>query len=248
MLNITFAKFLQTRNNPGWIKGFLTLKKSFSISSFNINAAIAKYQPMFLNIIDGGANKGQFALAAAQRFPMADIYCFEPVPDVYKILANNVKKFPKIHPYNRAVGSITGKIPFYRNELTPASSAMPMLENNNRPNCDPNRSNIIEVDILRLDDFIMDFDMRRPILLKLDVQGYEKEVLKGAEKTLNRVNYIILETSFCKLYENQPLFDELHEYIKNFGFELVAPLDVNVGNNLAIIEMDVLYKKNNIIF
>jgi FkbM family methyltransferase len=243
MLNITCAKFLQILTNPGWIKGIITLKKCFSISSFHLNAALSKYQPKFHAIIDGGANKGQFALAAAQRFPMADIYCFEPVPDVYDCLMNNVRKFSKIHPFNHAIGNNKGKIPFYRNELTPASSAMPMLENNNRPNCDPDRSNIIEVDILRLDDFTMDFDLRHPILLKLDVQGYEKEVLKGAEKTLNNVNYIILETSFCKLYENQPLFDELHHYIKNIGFELVAPLDVNVGNNMAIIEMDVLYKK-----
>lgn len=244
MLKIKCAKFLQTLNDPEWIRGFLSFNKCFSISSFHINSAIAKYQSIFHTIIDGGANKGQFALAAARRFPMADIYCFEPIPDVYRDLANNVKKFSKIHPYNHAVGNMKGKIPFYRHELTPASSAMAMLENNNRPNCDPQRANIIEVDILRLDDFAINYDMRPPVLLKLDVQGYEKEVLKGAQKTLDRIDYIVLETSFSKLYENQPLFDELHEYIKNLGFELVAPLDVNVGNNHAIIEMDVLYKKN----
>ncbi|MFH1580760.1 MAG: hypothetical protein ABIC39_01580, partial [Pseudomonadota bacterium] len=42
---------------------------------------------------------------------------------------------------------------------------------------------------------------------------------------------------------NQPLFDELHEYLKALGFELLVPVDVNEGNNLAIVEMDVLYRK-----
>jgi hypothetical protein len=45
------------------------------------------------------------------------------------------------------------------------------------------------------------------------------------------------------LYENQPLFDELHEYLKALGFELLVPVDVNECDNLAIVEMDVLYRK-----
>ena len=117
-----------------------------------------------------------------------------------------------------------------------------MHEKNMHPNCDAKRSNIIEVDIFRMDDF-PSLHIREPVLLKLDVQGYEKNALQGAKKILRHIDYIALEVSFVKLYENQPLFDELHEYLKTLGFELLVPVDINEGDNLAIFEMDVLYRK-----
>jgi FkbM family methyltransferase len=188
---------------------------------------------------------GQFALAAAQRFPMAEIYCFEPVPDVYEILKSNVRKFAKITAYNYAVGSTTGKIPFYRNDYTPASSAMAIRGDHNRMNCDAKHTKTIEVDIFRLDDLIstLELNIEQPTLLKLDVQGYEKNVLQGAEKTLESIDYIALEATFVQLYENQPLFEELHEILHMIDFELVAPLDVNEGVNHSIVEMDILYRR-----
>lgn len=241
MINKKMTRLLQIINAPGALKGLFTLRRNFSISSFRINAVVAAYQSVFHTIIDVGANMGQFAFAAAQRFPMAEIYCFEPVPDVCRILKDNLKNSPKIHVNNCAIGNENGKVPFYRNEFTLASSALPMHEKNVHTNCDAKRSDIIEVDIFRMDDF-PSLHIREPVLLKLDVQGYEKNALRGAEKILKRIDYIVLEMSFVQLYENQPLFDELHEYLKDIGFELLVPVDVNDGNNLAILEMDVLYR------
>jgi len=242
------ARLVEILGEPGAFRSLVSLRGNFSVSSFRLNASMAAYQPVFHTIIDAGANVGQFALAAAQRFPMAEIYCFEPVPDVYEILKSNIKNFAKITAYNYAVGSTTGKIPFYRHDYTPASSAMVIQgdkENHNRMNCDSKHTKTIEVDIFRLDDLIsmLEINIEQPTLLKLDVQGYEKNVLQGAEKTLESIDYIALEATFVQLYENQPLFDELHEWLKSIGLELVAPLDTSKGVNRAIVEMDVLYRR-----
>jgi FkbM family methyltransferase len=242
MLKRKIARLIKIINIPGALRGLYTLKKKFSISSFRINAVAAEYQPFFYTIIDVGANIGQFALAAAQRFPMAEIYCFEPIPDVYRVLKNNLKNFPKIHVNNCAIGNENGKILFYRNEFTLASSVLPMYEKNIHPNCDAKRSNMIEVDIYRMDDF-PSLNIKEPVLLKLDIQGYEKNALEGAKRILQHIDYIAIEMSFVKLYENQPLFDELHEYLKKLGFQLLVPVDINEGDELAILEMDVLYGK-----
>jgi FkbM family methyltransferase len=242
------TRLLEVLSEPGALRGLFTLRKSFSVSSFRVNALMATYQPVFNTIIDAGANIGQFALAAAQRFPMAEIYCFEPVPDVYKILKSNANKLPKIHAYKYAIGNTSGTIPFYRHDYTPASSAMVIQgdqEDHNRMNCDAKHTKAIEVDISRLDDLIstLELNIEQPALLKLDVQGYEKYVLQGAEKTLQSIDYIVLEASFVRLYENQPLFEELHELLRTIDFELVAPLDVNEGTNHSIVEMDILYRR-----
>lgn len=239
------ARLLEILSEPGVLRGLVSLRNNFSVSSFHVNARVATYQPVFHTIIDAGANVGQFAIAAAQRFPMAEIYCFEPVPDVYEILKSNTKEFTNITVYKYAVGSTTGKIPFYRNDYTPASSAMVIRGEHNRPNCEQKRTKTIEVDIFRLDDLVstLEINIKQPALLKLDVQGYEKDVLQGAEKTLGCIDYIALEASFVQLYENQLLFNELHEWLKSIGFELIAPLDATKGANRAIVEMDVLYRR-----
>jgi FkbM family methyltransferase len=248
MLISRIVKLLEIANDPQARKSFLALRKKFSISSFRINSAISNYQPFFHTIIDAGANTGQFALAATQRFPMVEIYCFEPVPDVCKILKSNVKRLSKIHVYNYAIGDINGKIPFYRHDYTPASSAMVMQgdqEDHNRMNCDATHTETIEVEIFRLDDLVskLEINIEQPALLKLDVQGYEKKVLQGAEKTLESIDYIALEATFVQLYENQPLFEELHEILHTIDFEFVAPLDINEGVNHSIVEMDILYRR-----
>ncbi|KKR04008.1 MAG: Methyltransferase FkbM family [Candidatus Uhrbacteria bacterium GW2011_GWF2_39_13] len=244
-------RLLEVLNEPDAFRQFIKLRNRFSISSFHINRMISNYQPIFHTVIDAGANVGQFALAAAQRFPMADIHCFEPVPDVCEILKKNTKKISKIHIYNCAVGDISGKIKFHRNDYTPASSAMAIqgdMKEHNRANCQTQHTKTIEVDVFKIDDLVSTFsiNVKKPVLLKLDVQGYEKKTIQGAVKTLESIDYIVLEATFVKLYENQPLFDELHEMLHNINFEFIAPLDVNVGINKSIVEMDILYKRKNL--
>ncbi len=54
--------------------------------------------------------------------------------------------------------------------------------------------------------------------LSIDVQGYELEVLKGAEKLLNQVNYVITEVNKTEQYKGCVLIDELDDYLNRFGF------------------------------
>lgn len=59
--------------------------------------------------------------------------------------------------------------------------------------------------------------IKRPILLKIDVQGLEKEVIEGAIKILSLVDYLLIEVSFEELYEGQSLFEELNQKLNNIG-------------------------------
>src|SRR5882672_4703641 len=96
------AKVFQVLEHPTALRGLFSWKV-FSLSSFRMNAALARYQPVFNTIIDVGANQGQFAIAAAHRFPMAKIYSFEPVPDIFEKLQNNVRSNRHIYAYNCAL-------------------------------------------------------------------------------------------------------------------------------------------------
>ena len=236
-------KALQAMRQPGGLKAMLSWS-CFSATSFCMNAAVAKCQPTFNTILDVGANKGQFALSAAYHFPMARIYSFEPLPDTFKKLRRNVKGKTQIRVYNCMLGSTNGKMIFFRNEYTHVSSALSIHKDNKHPKYDPKKVTAIEVDISCLDDMAAELDIKAPVLLKMDVQGYEKEVLIGAREVIRMVDYVVFESSFVHLYENQPLFDEMHSVVKNLGYELVAPVGFQEGKDLEIIEMDVLYKRS----
>ena len=85
--------------------------------------------------------------------------------------------------------------------------------------------------------------MFHDVLLKMDVQGMEKEVLMGGAITLKQVDYLVLEMPFEALYESQPTFDDIHSFVKGIGFSLVGPVGYNEGRDHKIIESDMLYKK-----
>jgi hypothetical protein len=82
-------------------------------------------------------------------------------------------------------------------------------------------------------------------LLKLDVQGYELEVLKGAEESLKNIDYIIIEANLEQLYTNQPSFSEMNTHLMSKHFELSGMLDFNLGHKNKYIEVDLLYKKTS---
>src|SRR5581483_9486217 len=86
-------------------------------------------------------------------------------------------------------------------------------------------------------------ELQRPVLLKLDVQGYEARVLSGAANLLRRVDWLITEMAFVARYEGETLFPELLRTIESHGFRFVKPLGCNTPPDTGeISEMDVLFE------
>jgi FkbM family methyltransferase len=235
------TRMLEALNYPRAFARALTGRK-FSVASHRVAHALAHYQPGFRTILDVGANEGQFALAVAHHFQSAEICAFEPVPDVFECLRRNTRNEPRIRLYDVALGSSSGRIRFYRNRYTQVSSALSIDPDNKQPNYDATAVSCIEVPVARLDDLASHLNLRRPVLLKLDVQGFEREVLLGAERLLGSIDYVLLEMAFVQLYVDQPLFDELDDFLRRLNYRLVAPLGFNEGADRTIIEADMLYR------
>lgn len=226
---------------------FSLFKKGSSVASTQIINSIRKYDPSINTIIDVGANQGQFALASVHFFPGAKIYSFEPVPDTFKTLQANTKKRKNINIKNFALGSTNGTIDFYSNGYSHASSALKVSEIQKKILPKTGIQNKIQVEVKMLDDVLRNENLVSPILLKLDVQGFEKEVLKGGLNFIKeKVDYLLFETSFISMYDGEPLFDEMHSFVKELGFELMAPVGFLQTQDLQILQLDMLYKKKQI--
>ncbi len=186
-------------------------------------------------ILDIGANTGQFANYIHQLFPDAALYSFEPLKDCYEELIANFKNVPHFKAFNVALGDETGLVEIHRNEYSPSSSLLPMKELHKT--CFPyTQEEIIQkINIVRLDDIADSLNLRKPMLVKLDVQGYEDKVISGGKSVLGQADIIISELSIEQLYDGQPLFEDIYKTLTNMGFQyrgnyeqLISPDDGRV--------------------
>jgi FkbM family methyltransferase len=176
-------------------------------------------------ILDVGANFGQFTNTALHLWPNAKIYSFEPIPECFDKLANSVKNNSNVKVYNIGVGAESGTISFQHNKFSAASSFLQTTDKLKESFPYTCETNSIDVNISKLDDIAKDLEISDSLLTKIDVQGYEDKVLAGGLITLKRSKIIIIETSFEKLYEQQPLFDEIYRSLVSWGFSYTGSVD-----------------------
>jgi FkbM family methyltransferase len=172
-------------------------------------------------IVDVGANEGYTVRSFLKYFKNPTIYAFEPLPECLEKLNKAYAQIPqvKIMPY--ALGADEREIVFNMHAQKGSSSVLEVSETGRQyhPNIDQNMQKI-NVQQRRLDqclppDTTID-------LMKLDVQGYEMEVLKGASELLKNTRIIFSEIEFVPIYENQPLFSDIDNYLRSAGFQFTC--------------------------
>lgn len=193
-------------------------------------------------IVDVGANEGQFALCANALFPAARIHSFEPLPDVFERLRARIGSCPAIRAWNLALGETAGTLRFERNDYTPSSSALPMTGGHKAEFPFTARSTPVEVTVERLDDVAARLEIADDLLLKIDVQGFEDRVLRGADATLRRARAVLVETSFAALYEGQARHDDVHRLLLGKGFAYHGAIDQLVSSRTGeVLSADSLF-------
>ena len=149
---------------------------------------------------------------------ISNVMFFEPVPTTFKILKENIGDKAILH--NVALGNENKKIEMYietANQGQSSSILEPGIHTRQYPHI--TFDNKLEVDMVRLDDFIeesTDYNF-----INIDVQGYELEVMKGAMDTLKNVDYIMSEVNRDEVYINCSKVDELDSFLSDFGFSRV---------------------------
>jgi len=236
------SKFFWLINN---FKIFIWLIRGLpvSFSSFRNVENLKKYIPKLNTIIDVGANRGQFVLAAREYFPEAKIYSFEPCKRAFENFSKCFRNQKNISCFNFGLGDINGETEFYENSFDQISSFLRIGNDNKNIVYRNSRVASTKAVVRKLDDIYFSMDVVPPVLLKLDVQGFEDRVLKGGLKSLKNIDYILLEMAFEKLYENQLLFDDMYNFLISLDYRIIAPLGFNYGNDHRIIEIDALFER-----
>lgn len=225
------------------IRAVLSWSK-FSVTSFTMISGLVRQGILPKTVIDVGANVGQFAVASAKLFPNVPVHSFEPDPDCVAVLEKNVRSLGNVSVYPVALGDEEGEVAFHVNSHSQSSSILALAENHIVAFPDARERGTIQVKVSTLDKTFTGVELRGPVLLKLDVQGYEAQALRGAVKTLRRVDYVVLEASFKPMYRGEVLFMEIVGMMEGYGFSFLRPVgllpDPHTGE---IIQMDALFRR-----
>jgi FkbM family methyltransferase len=178
-----------------------------------------------ITVLDIGANTGQFALALNAVLPNSKIYSFEPIPECFEVLQKSIQGISNMQAFNTAIGNQSGKLSFERCKSSLSSSFRKMTDVHKIAFPETSEHETINVAIEKLDYLASQLEIVEPLLIKIDVQGFEDQVLRGGHETIKKAKIIIIETSFAKLYEDQPLFREIYEILLNFGFNYGGTLE-----------------------
>ncbi len=186
-------------------------------------------------IIDVGANEGQFAFMARYCWPHAQIDCFEPDPNAFKLLEANHKKDKLIQVTNCALGNLPGELSLNLG-ITSAQNSF-LVEYGK-----PTKGNIL-VEVKTLDNIYSNINLSNS-LLKIDVQGFEIKVIEGGVHILNHIDFILLEVSLGELFEGGVQIDEIWSLLRKKGFVYHRILDQYKDPvTKQILQMDVLFQK-----
>ncbi|MFP5206106.1 MAG: FkbM family methyltransferase [Acidobacteriota bacterium] len=192
-------------------------------------------------VVDIGANRGQFALAARRWAPGARVISFEPLPGPCSIFRKVFANDDRVKLHATAIGPGGERRTMHLSARDDSSSLLPIssVQTSLFPGTD--EISTLEVGVSQLDKVVSADDLRPPSLLKLDVQGFEYEALKACESLLPRFRWVYCECSFIELYSGQKLASDVIALLAGHGFVLVDIRNPTFDGEGRCVQADLLF-------
>jgi FkbM family methyltransferase len=167
----------------------------------------------FSTVFDVGANVGQSAAKFAIDYPGATIYTFEPSPGTFQVLTGRVANLSSVRPFQLAFGSARARLRF---DTSPPGHDLHRIAKNQSDTSLP------EVEAWTIDGFCAEHGIAAVDYLKIDTEGHDLEVLRGAERMLSgaAVGLAVAECSVNRDNTRHVPFCELHSFMEGVGYRL----------------------------
>jgi FkbM family methyltransferase len=195
-------------------------------------------------VVDAGASVGDFSALALRLFPDATVHAFEPLAECQATLNQRFQGDQRVKVHAVALGAERAVRSLLRSAYAPSSSLLPMAQAHTRNFPFTRDVTPEQVRVERLDDVLAPAAIREPLCIKLDVQGYEGEVIEGGRVTVARAAVLIVEMSLEPLYEAQPLFDAIYRTLVGLGFEYAGNLAQLLSpDDGRVLQVDAVFRR-----
>ena len=200
----------------------------------DVHVLLAKNRPVTL--FDVGANVGQTVAALLETFAQPRIYAFEPSPATFKALAATHGDNDCICLENIALGEQDGVLPFH------VTKACNLNDSILEPRWQAH-AQIVPVQVKSLDRYCQDREIEAIDYLKIDVQGYDLAVLRGARRLLrdHRVRAFSVEITFASMYKNQPSYLDIFSFTDEVGYKPLGFYDQTCSADNELGYLNVLF-------
>lgn len=191
-------------------------------------------------IIDVGAYTGGWTSRVINIYPDARFIMLEAQPEKKARLDEICHKNNNIEYFISLLGSEEKpSVPYYLME-----TGSSVLEENTEYGRE-----LTELPMHTLDNVISPDTIETPCFLKLDVQGYEIEVLKGAEKLIQSTDIILLEVSILEYNKGAPLLADVIQFMDNNGFSVFDITDLKrTASDRALFQADIFFCRQDHFF
>lgn len=173
-----------------------------------------------INIFDVGANVGDATQTYLKLFPQATIYAFEPFPDTVAELRRKLDDHSQVHVCPVALSDQVGMSELFISNASVMNSLIQPIPSKAWGFGDTPETVMVETQTV--DQICADENLDEIQIMKLDVQGGELKVLSGSKQLLSQGNIglIYTEMLIVPLYEEQPLFHDLHSFLSKYDYSL----------------------------
>jgi FkbM family methyltransferase len=169
-------------------------------------------------VVDVGAYVGEWSEGILELLRPQRLVALEPSPESFRELQDRLGRWPNVELHEVAAGRSVGHATLHVGGAGDLDSLFRVREGVDAIYGLPaGATHDVEVEVRPLDDVLRGHG--EVALLKLDVQGAERDALAGAAETLQRTLCVSLETNFVSHYEGDTLFPELYEVMRSAGFD-----------------------------
>lgn len=200
-------------------------------------------------ILDVGANTGIFGKEVRNMAYRGDLISFEPLQAAFDKLSKAAENDPGWKTYNYALGAECGKQVINISANSHSSSILDILDTHTKAESTASYVGRQEITIRTLDSVFSEIKgSAKEIYLKIDTQGFELNVLKGAVQSLDDIHTIQLEMSLRRLYADQPLYSDIMAFLHSRDYTLI---DIETGfadlKTGTLLQFDGIFRKSGLI-
>ena len=204
----------------------------FSHKNKIINFFKYKFKDQPLTIIDVGAHVGETISLFLKNFTIKKIICYEASRLNFNKLANS-KNFKKNNIFlnNIALGSRETELEFFQTSESSSSTFCKIDQNSNYFKRKKSILNIFNreeyilkselIKTVTLKNEFNKYDLKRIDILKIDTEGFEFDVIRGADESLKLVNFILFEHHYDQMIIKNYKFSQINEYLTKLNFKKI---------------------------
>ena len=198
-------------------------------------------------VVDVGAHGGWFFHCWQDWCPAAQVHAFEPYPPSFANMQAEYGSDSRVTLNRTAIGASAGELPLnvLSESLVSNSLLAPRAQAWEEVRYRTGEIRQVSVPVTTLDAYCGQHGIDRVYLLKIDVQGYELEVLRGAQAVLAGTDHVLVESAIRPLYENAATFSKVTEFMQAAGFHLMALRAWHRGNHV-LMETDMLFRRDGL--